>query len=319
MKLTEAMKFISPAIEKNKFLPVLSHIRIEQGYAIAYNGELALAAPVALPLACTPNGLLLEKAVERFGDDFSATQQPNGSLFFKGGGFSVTIPCTTDHFPMPDFSGNPILPGKGLLGAFKKLVPFTQHNNDQLWRDTILLRGGKALATCGHTLAWVFVELPEGVEVSIPAGAVRAMLEIGEDPEYIAKGEDRIVAVYSGTRFLSYPLIHTPWPPTTNLVEHQPTTPVPEGFWQAIKDIQPFAMPGTNQDTFYFLNDAVASDKSGIGAKKEIKGVTGGWSCNYSAIKLIEKHAKKIKFDCKFGSWEGDGIFGKVALTKVDV
>lgn len=318
MKLTEAMKFLSPAIEKtNKILPVLSHIRITQGYAVASNGMLAMAAPIALPLDCTPNGLLLEKAVERFGDDFSATQQANGSLYFKANGFQVTVPCTTDYFPMPDFSGEPVLPGAGLLAALKRLLPFTTKTEDQPWRDGILLRGGKALATCGHTLAWVPVALPEGVEVVIPSDAARAMLEIGLEPEYLARSQDRLVVVYSEGRFLSYPLIHTPWPATANLVEHQPTQPVPEGFWKAIRDIQPFTLPGTNADTFYLLDGAVASDKAGIGAKADVPGVLGGWSCNYSAIRLIEKHAKKINFTSRFGSWEGDGICGKIALTKV--
>lgn len=318
MKLTEAMRFLSPAIEKqNKILPVLSHIRITQGYAVASNGMLAMAAPVALPLTCTPNGLLLEKAVERFGDEFSATQQPNGDLFFKDKKFSVTIPCTTDEFPMPDFRGDPVTPGKGVLDKLKKLLPFTTKDEDNPWMGTILLRDSMAIATCGHTLAWMSVDMVAGVELAIPANAVKAMVELKEEPEYLARSKDRFVAVYSGGRFLSYPLIHTSWGRTAVLVKQPAVDPVPEGLWDAVRAIQPFAQPGTNSLTFYLLPGAVASDRGGVGARMEVPGLaslTSSRSWCYPSVKLIERYATGLQLEGRFGAWAGDGIQGRMAL-----
>ena len=318
MKLTDAMRFLSPAIEKqNKILPVLSHIRITQSYAIAYNGMLAMAAPVSLPLTCSPNGLLLEKAVEKFGDEFAATQQPNGDLFFKGGKFSVTIPCTTDEFPMPDFSGQPVIQGIGLLDSLKKLLPFTSKDKDYPWMDSILLRDGKAIATCGHTLAWVDVPLVAGVELAIPADAAEAMVDLKEEPEYLAKSADRFVAVYSGGRFLSYPLIHTAWAKTSTLVVPQEVRPIPAGLWEAIKVIQPFTQPGENAMTFYLLDGAVASDRGGVGAKMEVPGLVGGMFWFYPSVKLIERHATGLRLEGRFGGWVGDGIQGRMRFGTI--
>ena len=318
MKLTDAMRFLSPAIEKqNKILPVLSHVRITQNYAIAYNGMLAMAAPVSLPLTCSPNGLLLEKAVEKFGDEFAATQQPNGDLFFKGGKFSVTIPCTTDEFPMPDFSGQPVMSGKGFLDALKKLLPFTTKDDDQPWMDGILLRNGKAIATCGHTLAWMAVEMAQDVELLIPADAATAMVEIKEEPEYLACSKDRFVATYSGGRFLSYPLIHTKWPKTETLSQQPKTAPVPQGLWEAIKAVQPFTQPGENALTFYLGEGAVASDKGGVGARMEVPGLVANCSWVYPSVRLIERYATGLLLEGKHGAWTGNGIQGRMALGKL--
>ena len=319
MELTEVMRFLSPAIEKqNKILPVLSHIRITQGYAIAYNGMLAMAAPISLPLTCTPNGLLLEKAVERFGNEFSATQKPNGDLFFKGGGFSVTIPCTTDEFPMPNFDGQPATAGKGLLDKLKKLLPFTLRSEDDPWMGTILLREGNAIATCGHTLAWMPVDMVAGVELAIPADAAKAMVELKEEPEYLARSQDRFVAIYSGGRFMSCPLVHTGWPKTDNLVRPQTVGPIPAGLWDAVRAVRPFTLPGENSGTFYLLDDAVASDRNGIGARMEVPGLVGGLCWYYPSVKLIEKHATGVRLEGRFGGWAGDGIQGRMRFGTIE-
>ena len=317
MKLTEAMKFLSPAIEKkNKIQPVLEHVRITQNYAIAYNGMLALAAPCALPLDCAPNGIMLEQAVKRFGDAFTAVQLPNGDLYFEGKKFKVTIPCTTESFPMPDFSGNAVMSGAGFVDKLKKLLPFTRKDDNLYpWFGSILLRDKKASATCGHTLAYCPVDIADGVDLALPVEAVEAMIAIGEEPEYIALGHVLSV-VYSGGRFLSCPPIHTPWPKMKQMGDPPGKCGILPGLFEAIHAIEPFGV-GLDKATFFLRDGAVSSSRDKTGARAEVEGLVGGWSWNYAAAKLVEKHAKHLRLGVKFAPWAGDGIEGRTRLGEV--
>lgn len=315
MKLTEAMRFLSPAIDKkNRVLPVLEHVRITQNYAIAYNGMLALAAPVSIPLDCTPNGIMLEQAVKRFGDEYTATQRPNGNLFFKGNGFEVTVPCTTDLFPMPDFSGTPLMPGAGFVAKLKKLIPFADPNDIAApWKGGILIRNGKACATCGHTFAFCPVDVDPSVEVLIPLEAAEAMVSIAEEPEYLARSESRLVAVYSGGRFLSTPLIHTTWPAIDKIGAPPGNCGVLPGFFAAVHAVEPFGI-GSDKGEIFLRDGYVSSARDDNGAKAEVPGLVGNWFCLYAALKLIEKHCKNLNLSDKFASWSGDGIEGRMRL-----
>lgn len=314
MKLTETLKFLSPAIEKkNKILPVLEHVKITQGFAIAYNGMLAMAAPISLPLECCPNGTLLEQAVKSFGDEFSAVRKPNGDLYFKSAKFSVTIPCTTDDFPMPDFQGTPILQGGGFVDKLKKLAQFTLVDDKNPWMGGVLLRNGKAVATCGHTLAFCEVNIPAKTDILIPLDAVEAMIEIAEEPEYIAKSDNRFVAVYKENRFLSSPLIHTSWPNIDAIVSPMPVYDIPEGLFKSIKSIEPFGV-GAMKSQFFVFDGCVASSRNGSGARAEVPGLVGGWEWNHASTKLLERHAKLLNMGQKLGAWKGDGIAGRFQL-----
>lgn len=318
MQLTETMKFLSPAIEKrNKLQPVLEHVRVTQNYAIASNGIISVAAPCNLPLDCTPNGIMLEQAVKRFGDDFAATQLPNGSLYFKSKKFEVTIPCTSDFYPMPNFAGTTVMSGLGFLDKLKRLIQFTKKDdNNYPWYGSILLREGKAFATCGHTLAFCPVEIAEGTDLSLPVEAVEAMLEIGEEPDFLAQGE-LMVAVYSGGRYLSCPPIRTPWPAAVSRIGEAPgPAGIPQGLFEAIWEVQPFGV-GAEKGTFFLRDGHVASSRDKTGAKSEVPGLKGNWSWNYAAAKLVEKHAINIRLDSKFASWDGDGIEGRTRLGEI--
>ena len=317
MKLTEVMHFLSPAIDKrNKLNPVLEHVRITQGYAIAYDGVLAMAAPVGIPLSCTPNGTLLKQGVKRFGDEFAATQKPNGDLFFQGKGFSVTIPCTTDEFPMPDFGGTPVMSGSGLLENFKKLLPFVQFSEDLPWQGSLLIRDSKMYATCGHTLAFCPVAVDPTIQLQIPLEAAEAIVEIGQDPEYIAKSEDRFVAVFSEGRYLSCPPIHTSWPRLEKIGNPAGQCGVLPGLFKAIHDVEPFGV-GEGKISFFLRDGFVCSSRDNTGAKAEVEGLVGNWSWIYPSVKLIEKHCKHLRIGETFAAWAGDGIEGRVRLGKI--
>ena len=318
MKLTETMKFLSPAIEKtNKILPVLEHVRITQGFAIASNGELSIACPCPIPLECTPNGTLLEQAVKRFGDGFTAVQKPNGDLYFEGNKFKVTIPCTSDFYPMPDFSGTPVMSGKGFVAKIKKLLPFVNEwDEDKPWQNGILLRDGQAFATCGNVLAFCQIDIANGVDVTIPKILAEAMTEVLEEPEFICKSSDKTIVVYSENRFMSAPTIQTGWPSTVKKGNSPGNCGIPEGFFEAVKSIEPFGIGGEKYK-FYIRDGYVASSIDSTGAKAEVVGVTGNWFWNYNAVKLIEKHCKNLQLGREFVSWSGDEIEGRSRLGKV--
>lgn len=325
MNLTETVKFLSPAIDKeNSILPVLDHVRLQGGYAIAYDGELAMCCPCDLPLTASPRGWTLEKAVEMLPDGYQVVQLPNGDLEFvsasKESKRRVVVPCTTDEFPVPDFNYvNPLPSPANLREVLKSLLPFVYDKPDpnRPWINTVLLRHGKAVATGIHTMAWRSLDIPQDVDVNIPLKAVRAMLSTKDDPAWIACTQMRFVAIYSDGRFLSTPSVATSWPDAVATLI-QPVI--------IDKDATPLlAAMGTvtgfvpKDDHFYFVNGTVATEADGRGASCELDTPAGlaGKFITKECYSLIHKLAKRFSINGDVFSWRGDSLEGRYRLTRI--
>lgn len=325
MNLTDTIKFISPAIDKkNTILPVLDHVRIVGGYAIAYDGELAMCCPCDLPLTASPQGWTLEKAVELLSDGYQVVQLPNGDLEFvsatKGAKRRVVVPCTTDEFPMPDFNyANPLPAPADFKETLRALLPFCYDKEDKNrpWISTILLRHGKALATTVHTLAWKRSGVPLDVDVNIPRKAVEAMLATKDDPAWISCTPLRFIAIYNDGRFLSTPSVATSWPKAsvetliTPLIMDKDITPMLDAM-SAVAGFVP------KEGEFYFIDDAVATEPDGRGAscELEVPPLLKGRYIVKEWYALAAKVAKRYSLHGDVFAWRGDAIEGRYKLVK---
>lgn len=321
MHISETLAFLSPAInKKNSVMPVLEHVRIQGNYAIAYDSELALCCPCELPFTASPHGWTLERAVKLLQEGYQVAQLPNGDLqFFSGDGgkYKVVVPCTTDEFPIPDFNyASPIAAPVNFRDALRKLLPFvfTERDEERRYLETILLRNGKAFATCKHTMAWCDLGLPPEIDVNIPRKAVEAMAALPDSPEWISCTPLRFVAIYSGGRFLSTPSVVTQWPASVSKI----TEPVEMRHEAAplLESLQSLDRFVTKADNIYFVNGAVATERDGRGASclTAYDPVAEGRKVAAHSITLAKKHAKKIGYQKEFIAWEGDGIEGRSCL-----
>jgi len=325
--LSETIRFLAPAVGKdNKILPVLDHLYITQGYAIAYTGTLALCCPVAIPDTIAPLAHEFAAAAKRVGDSFQCMILDNGDVTLQGNKLRVTIPCTTEHFPMPDFQGAPTLRmenGFSLVATLRKLIPFALPDSDQRpWMGTVLLRGNKAIATCGYSMSWC--ELPVFVpyDVTIPVEAAKAIVALDEEPVYLAGSETRFSVGYNGNRFLSSPTISTPWPSSEVIQKFLDATPavdpIPEGFFEAARTLRPF-MGKVATARVYFADGKVFLRRQAGAAEVTVDGLAiQGRSMMVGSMTLLEQFATHMAWDGKFVGWSGDGVRGCIQLGGMD-
>lgn len=327
MLLSETIRFLAPAIEKdNKILPVLNHLYITQGYAIAYTGTLALCCPVAIPDTFAPLAHEFAAAAKRVGDTFQCMILENGDITLQGNKLRVTIPCTTEPFPIPDFQGTPTLqavPGFSLVETLRKLIPFAVPDvESRPWMGTILLRGDKAIATCGSAMAWCDLPVTVPFDVTIPVEAAQAIVSGKEEPLYLAASETRFSVGYTGNRFLSSPTIATPWPSSAAIQKFLDATPavdpIPEGFFEAARTLRPF-MGKVATARVYFADGKVFLRRQAGAAEVTVEGLTiHGKSMMVGSMTLLEQFATHMAWDGKFVGWSGDGVRGCIQLGGMD-
>lgn len=324
MLLSETVAFLAPAIVKdNKHLPILNHVRLTEGYAIAYDGILAMCCPVAIPVEACPNGEQFKAAAFSVGDEFQCVQEVNGNITLRGGKVRVTVQCSVEPYPMPDFHGTPLVAlgehGTVFVETLKKLLPFVVENESRPWMNTILFRGNRAVATCGHALAWCEVPWSTPQDVMVPAAIAKALIKLNTAPEYILGSASRFTVAYSGARYVSAPQVTTPWPNVDALLElPAPTRPTPPDFFAAIRTLMPF-LGSMATARIYFKEGRIHSRGDKGIADIAVDGLPiEGKSMNVLAAKLMEAHATHLDFDGKVVGWSGNGMRGCIMLGALD-
>lgn len=314
MKLSDTIRFVAPGIGGKVLLPILSHLRIESGYAVSYDGVLALACPIPVTTTCSPHADTFKRAALKVGDDFQSVLMPNGDVVLTGNKVRIQVPCSTEPFPSLNelFLGTPILAGGGLLPILKKLLPFTNELvKERPWMNTVLLRGNHAHATCGYAMAQADLPFSVPMDISVPVVAIDAMVAIKEEPVEIRACAERFTVCYSDGRFLSCPTIQTPWPDLSVILGPRETHPIPEGLFEAIHAIEPFSKDGN----LWLNRDTVATVPQDGGAQATVPGLPSAGKTSFHGFRLAEPHALTMDLGGKPIAWAGEGIRGRIQVS----
>jgi hypothetical protein len=152
--MLQALNFVRGAVDEKGVLPVLTHVHCEGGTLQAFNGRVALEAPVD-----------------------SLTDA--GKVRVSKGKFRALIAQATG-FPRQEFIEPQTASPAGLLPALQTLRTFISHDASRIWSLSVLLSHGWAYATNNVVLARV--PLPFEGEANIPVYALDELLRIGEPP-----------------------------------------------------------------------------------------------------------------------------------------
>ena len=258
MELLQALKFVAGAVAKSDYLPALQHLAIGGGYAVSFNGQVALCAPVVLDLTACPRADIFAKAIAACTEPAQLHLTSLG-LVVKSGLLQVTVPCSQDTFPRVAPEGFDCPIGGIFLPALKLLEPFVSTDTARQAFNGILLRGQSAFATNNVVLVehWLGHMLP--VDINLPLAAVRELLRIGEEPTRLQVCERSATFHFPDGKWLRTLLYPTTWPASlTSLLAHTEAAPLPDGFFAALAQLAPFG------ETVFLHNDYIETSAATI-------------------------------------------------------
>jgi DNA polymerase III sliding clamp (beta) subunit (PCNA family) len=291
--MLDALKFVQGAVAKKDFVQALTHFHISGGFIKGYNGSLALCSPIDLDLEVTPKATPFIKAIATCKDTVQLNMTPAGRLSIKSGSFKAFVDCIDEAYPDVQPEGEILELDGTLLKALKKLNPFIADDASRQWARGIMFRGPSAFATNNVTLVeyWLGYNFP--VEVNIPKPAVQELIRIGEEPTKVQVCENSMTFHYASGRWLRTQTYSTQWPDMGKVLDRDSTQqPFPEGFFEALGDLLPFA---DDLQRVYFLNTRMATvPDDGLGASVDLAGLPEQGIYNIKQLQLLEAIAETI-------------------------
>jgi DNA polymerase III sliding clamp (beta) subunit (PCNA family) len=318
MDLLAALKFVSGAVAKSDYLPALQHVAIGGGFVVSFNGTVALCAPIVLDLAVCPRADIFSKAIAACTETAQLHLTEQG-LAVQSGLLRVIVPCSQDTFPRVFPEGCEVPLNSALLPALKALEPLVSTDTSKQMFNGILLRGGSAYATNNTILCEYWLGHSLAIDVNLPLPAVRELLRIDEEPTRVQVAERSATFHFANERWMRTSLYPTTWPQSlTSLLAHTEATPLPDGFFTALKQIAPFA----DQDV-HFVDNRLATDigadaTSTQRATVKLPGIQSGPRFNLSQLRRLEELTTAINFTdypqpCRFTGERTRGvILGRV-------
>lgn len=288
MELLQALKFVSGAVAKSDYLPALQHVAIGDGYVVSFNGTVALCAPVVLDLAAYPRADVFAKAIAACTEPAQLHMTEQG-LAVQSGPLRVIVPCTRDTFPRVFPEGFDVPLGGVFLPALKMLEPLVSTDTTKQWCNGVLLRGPSAYATNNTILCEYWLGHLLSVDVNLPLPAVRELIRIDEEPTRVQVCERSATFHFSDGRWMRTALYPTAWPQSlTSLLAHTEATPLPSGFFAALKQLAPFG------ETATVFDDTVETEQ----ARVTLSAPTCVESARFSIAQLrkLENIATAINF-----------------------
>lgn len=291
--MLDALKFVQGAVAKKDFVQALTHFHISGGFIKGYNGSLALCSPIDLDLEVTPKATPFIKAIATCKDTVQLNMTPAGRLSIKSGSFKAFVDCIDEAYPDVQPEGEVLELDGALLKALKKLNPFIADDASRQWARGIMFRGPSAFATNNVALVeyWLGYNFP--VEVNIPKPAVQELIRIGEEPTKVQVCENSVTFHYASGRWLRTQTYSTQWPDMAKVLNRDSTQqPFPEGFFEALADLLPFA---DDLERAFFLNTRMATTPAdGLGASVDLAGLPEQGIYHIKQLQLLEAIAETI-------------------------
>lgn len=291
--LLKALKFVQGAVAKKDFLPAMTHFVIENDMVRAFNGSMALAAPIKLDIACKPKAIDFVRAIAHCveGAVPALSMTPAGRLKVISGEFKAFIECVTDETPHVLPEGESVsFNGDAVLYAIKALEPFIGDDASRPWCNGVLMRGSSFYATNNVILAEYFTGIPMPITVNVPRAAIAEMLRINEPPTHAQLTTTSITFHYSDKRWVRTQLLGTEWPDVDMLL-NQPCNPEPfeQGVFDGLDKIKGFA----DKLGRVFIKEGILStgldkDEEGRGATFNVPNVKWTGAYAIEMLKLLE-------------------------------
>jgi hypothetical protein len=307
MKMLTELKFVKGAVAKKDLLPAITHFAIENGFVRAFNGSLAMCAPIAFNIDCKPKAVQLVNAIEQCGDaQIQLSMTEKGRLRVHGGSFKAFVDCITEETPhvLPEGvevrldmvqSGGTTL-GNALLKALHAVEPFISNDASRPWSNGVLLRDHSVYATNNVIAVQYWTSIPLPFSVNIPSTCVAEMLRINEPPIYAQVAEQSITFHYADTRWIRTALLATTWPDVDRILgKESVNTPVDKELFVGLEKLKKF----TDKLGRIYIKDGVmsTSEEEDQGARFNIPDSMWTGVYNVDMLLLLKDIAEKADFN----------------------
>src|ERR1035437_3977018 len=316
--LINALRFISVAQKAEGNSPFHSHCILHNGFAMAYNGTITAGAKIEKTLEIAPHTYKLIAALERTTKDISITEL-EGKLSVRSGGFQAHVHCW--HESMPSLAPDPASwPITDVLRENLEMISAISVDNDKkrIVECSILLRENSAFASDGSVLleAWHGLNLPECI---LPKAFVTAIINTKKKMTKFGKSENSCTVYFEDESFIKTQIYSETWP-DINVILNKPSKPepLPKGFYEALRNIEPFSNGKEAEKTVYFVDGALQSHRDkNEGATCECN-VKHGPAFNIKRLKRIEHCVETVDFySHNVAFFFGNGVRGALCGVRV--
>lgn len=280
--LAKALDFIKVAqVDKANDLKTKSHCRLAAGYAVAFDGVLALGHPIDEDLNLCPHTYRLTDALKRCKQTLSITQLEGDKLVIKSGGFRAVIPCLNPAalpYAVPDVQAGVI--DESIKEGFAMLNPIISGAGQTTVEASLLLQNNSMVATDRQVMLefWHGINLPDGL--AIPKQAVTAVCKISLKPVGIGVSDRTVTFHYDGGAWLRTQLYGEEWPDITRILnagDPSKAVPVPPALFDAIDAVSSFSNDLISNGAIFTFDGKIGSHNTEEhGATYELDGVTPG-------------------------------------------
>jgi DNA polymerase III sliding clamp (beta) subunit (PCNA family) len=310
------LKFVQGAVAKKELLPAMTHFAIEKGFVRAYNGSLALCAPIDFKVDCKPKAIPLINAISQCEQGIELEMTKGGRLKVSSGSFKAFVDCIDEDTPHVHPEGERVeFNGDVMLRALKAVEPFIGTDASRVWNCGVLMDGESMFATNNVVAVeyWLGAKMP--FKINVPSKAIDEMLRIDEPPTHAQVTENSITFHYADARWVRTQLYPTTWPDIRAILD-APHTPLPVDarVFEGMRKLQKF----TDQIGRVYVQDGTlrTAPKGDLdeGAKYEVPGL--GWDGIYNAsmFLLLDGVATHADFTAhpKPCIWYGNNIRGAI-------
>lgn len=296
--MLDNLKFVQRAVKVKTLDPELKHYRLGAGRVTAFNGRMALSAPLDLDIEACPDASTFYHAIAACKDTVAIHLTDKGRLAVRSGGFRAFIPCLEQLFYDAKPEGDLFDVPDGFLDAMETVYPFISEDASREWSMGALVSEGTVLATNNVTLlqVWIGHALPT---FNLPRYAVWELLRIKEAPIKVQVSPFSATFHYTGDRWFRTQLMSSEWPfdrlQGILSVDCSPKA-IPPGFSEAVDTISGFL--GDRSYAVYFIDDGLCTKRrvEDDGVHLKLEGVPNGPVFNVQQLLLLSKVAETIDF-----------------------
>lgn len=290
----DALRFVSVCNKKDGSINE-THVLLNNGWAVAFNGVLAAGHKIDEDMLAAPNNELLITALSKCGENISFTQLDNNRLSIKSDKFKAIIPCIDPELLEGAIPDAPIAPiDDRFKEAIKAVGVLADDDNEHIVTASVLMQGGSLIATDRKVIIqyWHGLDLPP--DLPLPTFVVGPLSKTNK--KLMAFGFSRSSATFhfEDESWIRTQFYADKWPNVSHILDGPSNPwPVPAGFWEGVGAVAPFSPDGH----LHFLAGAIRSHASDTtGASYECAGIPNGPVYSAKQLLLLKPHATSIDF-----------------------
>lgn len=312
--LLQSMKIINSILEKEGAI-YETHVRLQNGWAIAQNQILGIGEKIQEDLLACPNAYILEAALAKCGQAISITQLDQ-KLSIKSDKFRALVPCVPLENMFQSSPDNPIAQLDDRLKISLAAVAPLALDEDRIVTASVLIDRGSVTATDNKVIIqhWHGIDLPPGL--ALPKAVINPLIKNQKKLKAFGYSNGSVTFHYEDDSWLKCQQMSDRWPNIDNVLNRPCNyAPLLEDFYTAVKTLEPFSPDGF---VHFAHNKMLSHPEESAGASYELYGLPPGPAFKIKQLKIIEPLVKKVDFlaegpNGKMLMFAGDNVRGAIA------